>query len=40
MKIHSVGSEIFHASRRAGGQLDVKKLIAAFRSFGNEPNNF
>jgi hypothetical protein len=30
---------LFHAGGRAGGQADMKKLIAIFLNFGNPPGN-
>ena len=35
MKIRLVGAELFHAD----GRTDVTKLIVAFRSFSNAPEN-
>jgi hypothetical protein len=34
IKIRPVGAEVFHAE----GRTDMKKLIVAFRNFGNTPN--
>ena len=34
-KIHPLGAELFHAYR----WTDITKLIVAFRSFANAPNN-
>jgi hypothetical protein len=39
LKIHPVGAELFHADRRIDGKADMKKLIAAFRNFANEPKH-
>ena len=43
MKTHSVGAELFHAMRqkcrRMDEQVDMAKLIVAFRTFGKEPKN-
>ena len=35
MKIHPVGTELFHADRRT----DMTKLIVAFRNCANVPRN-
>jgi hypothetical protein len=35
MKIHPVGTELFHAD----GPTDLTKMIIAFRNFANAPNN-
>ena len=35
MKICPVGAEMFHAD----GRTDMTKLIVAFRTFANAPNN-
>ena len=37
MKIHTVGTELFHAEGRTDGQTDMTKLIVAFRNFANAP---
>ena len=37
MKIRSVGAEFLYVNRRASGQLDITKLIVAFRNFENAP---
>jgi len=34
MKIRPVGAEVFHET---DGQIDMTKLIAAFRNFANAP---
>ena len=40
MKIRPVVAELFHADGRAtDGQTDMTKLIVAFRSFADAPNN-
>ena len=36
MQIHPVVAELFHAVRQTG-QLDMAKLIVAFRSFAKAP---
>jgi hypothetical protein len=35
MKIRSAGAELW----QVGGQMDMMKLIAAFRNFANVPKN-
>jgi hypothetical protein len=37
MKIHPVGAELFGGG--TDGQIDVMKLIVAFRNFAKAPNN-
>jgi len=39
LKIHAVGTELFHADGRTDGQLDITKLIIALRNFSNAPQN-
>jgi len=43
MKIHLVGTELFHADRRTDGRTDgrteMTTLIFAFRNFANAANN-
>jgi len=43
MKIRPVGAELFHADRWTDGwtdgQIDMTKLIVAFRNFVNAPTN-
>jgi len=43
MKIHPVGTELFHADgqtdRRKEGRTDMTKQIVAFRNFANAPKN-
>jgi hypothetical protein len=39
MKIRPVGAQLLHAVGRVDGQTDMKKLIVAFRSFANAPQN-
>ena len=38
MQIRPMGSELFDADERAGGQTEMK-LIVAFRNFANAPKN-
>jgi hypothetical protein len=41
IKIHPVGTELFHAGGRTDGQIgqtDMTKLTVAFRNFANAPN--
>ena len=33
MKIHPVGTELFHADKRTDGQTDMTNLTVAFRKF-------
>ena len=39
MKIRSVGAEICQADGQADRQIDMTKLIVAFRNFANVPKN-
>jgi hypothetical protein len=39
MKIHPVGSELFHAKGRTDGQTGMTKLILAFRNFAKTHKN-
>jgi hypothetical protein len=40
MKIRPVGAELFHKDRRKDRQIDMAKLIIAFRNFANAPNKW
>ena len=37
MKIHSVGTELYHADGQTYRQTAITKLIVAFRNFANAP---
>jgi hypothetical protein len=37
MKIRPVAAGVFHADGRTGRGTDMKKLVAAFRTFANAP---
>jgi len=37
MKIHSVGTELYHADRQTYRQTGITKLIVTFRNFANAP---
>ena len=39
MKIRTVGADLFNAGGRTEGQIDITKLIVAFRNFANAPDN-
>jgi len=39
MKIHPVGSVLFHADRQMDGQTDKTNLIVTFQNFLNVPKN-
>jgi hypothetical protein len=39
MKIHLAGAELFHVDRRRDGQIDMTKLIVAFRNSENTSQN-
>jgi hypothetical protein len=38
MPIRSTGPELFHADEGAGGQMEMKPIVA-FRNFANAPKN-
>jgi hypothetical protein len=40
MKIFPLGSELFHAGGRAGGEIDMTELEVAFCSFAKAPKMF
>jgi hypothetical protein len=37
MKIHPVGTELFHMDGHTDRQTNIKKLTVAFRNFANAP---
>jgi hypothetical protein len=37
MKIHLVGVELFQSDRQMDGQINISKLIVAFRNFAKAP---
>ena len=37
--IRPMGAELFHADGRTDRQIDITRLIVAFRNFANVPNN-
>jgi hypothetical protein len=39
MKIRQVGAELFHAHGQTDGQIDMTKLIVAFRNFAKSAEN-
>jgi hypothetical protein len=39
MKIHPVGSELFHEDKWTDGQTDITKLILAYQNFANAHKN-
>jgi len=39
MKIHLVGTDIFHADGRTDGRTDMMKLMVTFCNFANAPKN-
>jgi hypothetical protein len=39
MKIHPVEAELFYEHKQIDGQIDITKLIVAFRNFANAPKN-
>ena len=39
MKIHPLGTELFHADGRTDRKIDMTKLTAAFSNFANAPKN-
>jgi hypothetical protein len=39
IKILPVGAKLFHVDGQTDGQINMTKLIVAFRNFANAPNN-
>jgi len=39
MKIHSVGTKLFHADRQTDRQTDTTKKMVTFHNFEKVPNN-